>query len=208
MSYANRWAVLFFTSLLAFVLLSWLVVHGHTVHFNQSIYRWISQGINPLLTRFMSVITNLGDWYTYVGLSAMLLLLPATRMNLGWPLGWILLITEVSNFGLKKSFALNRPDSGQWLVNVLGYGYPSGHAMHAVAYMGLFVFLMVPCLYKKSYRVTTLVAAMFFILLVGISRIYLGVHYVTDVIGGYLAGMVVLSGFVSIGLIIKNKRTL
>jgi undecaprenyl-diphosphatase len=92
---------------------------------------------------------------------------------------------------LKTLFARIRPDISP-LMDLHSYSYPSGHAMNAFIFYGLLAYYLIVFTKRKTLEVITAVVSIVTILLVGISRVYLGVHYPTDVIAGYIAGMCVV----------------
>ena len=81
------------------------------------------------------------------------------------------------------------------------YSFPSGHSMISVLFFGSIIYLVNKYNVKHKKLITFSLST--FILLVGISRIYLGVHYLTDVVGGYLLGLVVL--FLIIHILERKK---
>ena len=95
----------------------------------------------------------------------------------------------LSNVVLKLFFGRERPMQEYWLVNVSSQSFPSGHAMMtATVYMTLAV-LLARQMPKRRLKVLIIVAALFVTLVVGLSRIWLGVHYTTDVLAGWCAGI-------------------
>jgi undecaprenyl-diphosphatase len=102
--------------------------------------------------------------------------------------GWV-----VSNI-LKLGVARPRPDIVPHLVEVNDLSFPSGHAMlSAVTYLTLGALLSRAEQYRST-RIFLLAAGIFLTLIIGLSRIYLGVHYPTDVLGGWCAGAVWAAG--------------
>lgn len=91
------------------------------------------------------------------------------------------------NLVLKFIFMRARPDSSA-LIAMDSYSYPSGHAMNAFVFYGLLAYYIVVFTKRELLEVLTAVVCVAMIVLVGASRIYLGVHYPTDVIAGYIAG--------------------
>lgn len=107
---------------------------------------------------------------------------------------WVLLISTLGGVGisnlLKNAFDRTRPDIVPHLTEVYTSSFPSGHSMmSAVVYLSLAV-LIVPVLPKFSLRLFVFFVAISVTVLVGVSRIYLGVHYPTDVLAGWVAGLV------------------
>jgi undecaprenyl-diphosphatase len=94
--------------------------------------------------------------------------------------------TVVVNQVLKALFHRARPDVHQ-IVTETGYSFPSFHSMGTFALFGVLTFLLWRHMKTGTGRALMIVGGVVLTLLVGISRIYLGVHYVSDVVGGYLA---------------------
>jgi membrane-associated phospholipid phosphatase len=92
------------------------------------------------------------------------------------------------NFLIKSIFARARPEFADPFAQEIGFSFPSGHAMLSFIAYGMAAYLL--CLYVKNHyaRILIVFVAVMLILLIGISRLYLGVHYLSDVVGGFLAG--------------------
>lgn len=137
----------------------------------------------PPLTRAMELITALGSapfvisgvlvavgalWYLGYRRNAVFLLFAACG-------------TALINSVLKLFFVRDRPDLWQHLVIEHSYSFPSGHAMISSA-LALTVILLA---WRTRYRITAVAAGVLYVLLVGVSRLYLGVHYPSDIVGGW-----------------------
>ncbi|MCL2367450.1 MAG: phosphatase PAP2 family protein [Oscillospiraceae bacterium] len=174
--------------------------------FNEALYAPISGFITPFLTSVASLIGGLTHWYTYAPIVLLLLILPTTRRKVGLPLALTLSASAILGpIILKNIFAIERPSVNQ-LIEPGGFGYPSGHSMNALVFFGMCAILVLRYSKKKALRVGFTIFAVVSILLVGLSRIYLGVHTVTDVLGGYLAGAAVLSAALLIENRLKQRR--
>jgi len=90
--------------------------------------------------------------------------------------------TALINLVLKLYFVRQRPDLWERLVDETTYSFPSGHAMISMA-IALSLVLM---LWRTKYRALATIMAFIYVLFIGFSRLYLGVHYPTDVLGGWL----------------------
>jgi undecaprenyl-diphosphatase len=106
----------------------------------------------------------------------------------------VILITaasgELANFAMKSLFARPRPDVVPHLRDVVSTSFPSGHAMEsAIIYLTLGAMLM-RLAERRLTKIYCMTIAVIVTLLVGISRVYLGVHYPTDVLGGWTFGFV------------------
>jgi membrane protein DedA with SNARE-associated domain/membrane-associated phospholipid phosphatase len=145
--------------------------------------------INPGVTRFMVDITNLGG--VYVVLITIVIIFVYLLHKKGWwdlfsfflaaGLGEILLV-------LLKVF-FHRPRPIQQLITAHGYSFPSGHAFIATIVYGFLIYVTWRLLKSEALRFTISAISILLIVLVGISRIYLKVHWLTDVLGGYAAGL-------------------
>ncbi|MFV0604053.1 phosphatase PAP2 family protein [Phascolarctobacterium faecium] len=93
----------------------------------------------------------------------------------------------ILNQVLKRIFERVRPDIFP-VIAESGYSFPSGHAMGAICFYGILAYFAGLGLRSKPLRWGLLAAAGIYILLIGLSRVYLGVHYPTDILAGYAAG--------------------
>ncbi|MFX3635158.1 MAG: phosphatase PAP2 family protein [Candidatus Pristimantibacillus sp.] len=89
------------------------------------------------------------------------------------------------NVVLKLFFQRERPTLNQ-IISEAGYSFPSGHSMNACTFYGILIFLLWRHISSRKGRVLLLILSVAMIIGIGISRIYLGVHYPSDVVGAYL----------------------
>jgi len=144
--------------------------------------------------RAMSVVSAFGDWWL-VGLLplGMAVLLLSHRRFQDLPFLAAALAPQVLNRGLK--LLVDRPRPGG-LDEGLSSSFPSGHAVHAVVFYG-FLFCLVTRRVRTTWRRRCAQAALVgFTLVTGLSRVYLGMHWPSDVLGGYLVGAVFLAPLV------------
>ena len=151
---------------------------------------------NELLRSFM-------EWVSYVtgGWRAAVLVVASgivVWLCLGRLEGGLVLAAGLSSLLDSPIKALvNHPRPTSALVQVFatenGSGFPSGHALFAAVFLGLMAYLIITHLHKRSLRVLSFAGFLMLILLVGASRVYLGVHWPSDVLGGYLVGAVFLA---------------
>lgn len=110
---------------------------------------------------------------------------------------------------MKKIFARERPDQIYALVSGDGFGFPSGHSTLALVFYGILVYFIFVSNNKLSHKISALIIGVLLTVLVGCSRIYLGVHWPSDVLGGYILGGGLLAIFIyaSKSFIAKTKET-
>ena len=95
-----------------------------------------------------------------------------------------LIFIALLNQGLKLFFSRERP-SDLMLINEKGFSFPSGHAMVSAAFYGVLIYLIWKTNISKNKKIVLTIILSMLIFLIGISRIYLGVHYASDVVGGF-----------------------
>jgi membrane-associated phospholipid phosphatase len=132
-------------------------------------------------------------------------------------------IGEILNLILKELFARPPPYFPNRFMNeklqaytgnglpggdtITSYGFPSGHAMESVIMYGMLAYFAVRGVQSGRARVAIVLGGMFLVLSIGFSRMYLGAHYFSDVIGGYAAGGVLLSAFIICTETIRRRNT-
>ena len=155
------------------------------------------------LTAFFAMITELGDvWFCIFAASLICLFLFASKQKRFVPeLFFISIGSALSVWGMKILFAVPRPVDPIALVSIDSFAFPSGHAAAAATLYGFLLWMMLGT--GKSDRVRILLSLLFFaiIVLVGFSRMYLGVHYLSDVLAGYLVGF----AWVAIGIALARS---
>jgi len=135
-----------------------------------------------------------------------LLLMQGRRLLLG---GWIAALAGggLLDAVLKRVFHRPRPTWDAPFLTAHGWSFPSGHAMGSLVAYGMLAYLLVLVLRRRRSRIAVMAGAAVLVLLIGLSRLYLGVHYFSDVVGGYAAGAVWLSACISALEIARRKPT-
>ena len=106
-----------------------------------------------------------------------------------------LIIVTLLNQGMK--FILQRPRPTEYrIIEETGYSFPSGHSMVSMAFYGLLIYLIYKHIENKYLKWLLISILSLLIILIGFSRIYLGVHYVSDVIAGFLFSIAYLILFI------------
>jgi len=144
---------------------------------------------NPILSSVMFVITLFGaDLTILLGAIVVFLFHRINKRRESIIFGNAVILGVLLNLFLKFMFARARPD-GDTMVVMDSFSYPSGHAMNAFIFYGLLAYYLIVFTKRQLLEIIIAVCSISTIVLVGISRIYLGVHYPTDVLAGYLAGL-------------------
>lgn len=111
------------------------------------------------------------------------------------------------NVLLKNVFQRARPHFENPILTLTSYGFPSGHTMAATVFYGTLCAFVLSQTARWQWRILAISGAAFMIGLVGFSRMYLGAHYLTDVLGAMVEGLVwVALSLTAIGLIRRRRR--
>lgn len=122
-----------------------------------------------------------------------LLLLKRTRLAYGVPLSIGAIVVSLANKGIKAIVMRPRPDEAMFLIEQGGWSFPSGHAITSMFFYGMLIWLIRKNV--KNHKLADILTVLLVIpmILVGISRIYLGVHYPTDVLAGWSLGILAIA---------------
>ena len=179
----------------ALMLFTWLgreILEGEILAFDDLIRGMVHDVASPRLTALMRAASLFGGPSVLIPLSLLMALAFLVR---GWQRGSLLVIATLAGAGLlngllKFSFARVRPAAFFDYPLPGSPSFPSGHALYAASIFGGLAALLSPRLKHHALRVAVWVVAISLILLVGLSRVYLGVHYPSDVLAGYSIGVI------------------
>jgi undecaprenyl-diphosphatase len=168
----------------AFIALADYVFDGTTLAFDQAVLQSINAGSTNFWNTFMLTLTHLGGVAGVVILTGLLVgalaykrkYRPALFVALG--VGGAALVNVI----LKLIFERARPDLWEQLVIETSFSFPSGHAMASAA----LAFCVVILFWHTKYRLIASILAGLYMVIIGFSRLYLGVHYPTDVLAGWI----------------------
>ncbi len=163
---------------------------------------------SPHLNIIMKYITFIGDLFGYITLCIILGLFFYFKKNWSISLQITLVLVLASGLNVFLKSAISRPRP---LVNRIiyadFYSFPSGHAMSAIVFYGFVSYLSLILLKKYWQKSLIVTFSVFMIFAIGISRIYLGVHYPSDILAGYLAGTAWLMFCLTILNILTLRKT-
>lgn len=190
--------------IILFAFLALYVQAGYSIRFENWLYTEAVEHMNPVLTNIIRTITHLGDPIIITSLTIMLVAIPKSRKKIGYPMALAVVVSEALNLILKEIFARERPNILQ-LVNETTYSFPSGHAMINTTIYTMFCILAIKYIKSKRIKIPIVIVCVLMPLIISFSRVYLGVHYAGDVLGGILLGFAVT---VFIYAILKKEQNL
>ncbi len=205
-----------------FALLLILVLTEHTAGFDDPIRQFFYALRSDGLTGVLSVLTNLANKYLIIGLCLLLLILPQTRLHYGVPLSAGALATTILNHIIKILVCRERPDVLLHLVDENGFSFPSGHSISSMFFYGMAIWLVWHYAGQERpgqpgdaagpdrKRTVVILTVLLFIpaILVGLTRVYLGVHFPTDVLAGWSLGILAIAVEAEIILALERRRAL
>lgn len=158
----------------------------------------------PGLTSFLKVFTHLGSFYTLavlalIGVVLIWFVMKNKRMSAFYAGSFA--VVCIANFVIKQIARRIRPEH-LMIIEETGFSFPSGHAMMTFAFFALAIHFVWKTIKNKPLKITLISVFSALILGIGFSRIYLGVHYLTDIIAGFLISYVI----VAVCLMVYNTK--
>jgi membrane-associated phospholipid phosphatase len=186
---------LFICALLGFIFIAYRIFNLQNDHFDFVVFDHLEGIVNEPFTRFMQGITFLGNHQFLIPANLLLIVYFLFVKNRRWysvkvpviALGGVLLM-----YILKQIFNRSRP-LVPLLEPVQGLSFPSGHALMSMSFYGLLIFIVWENIQNRFWKWLLSFLLMTLILLIGFSRIYLRLHYFSDVMAGFAAGIIWLS---------------
>ena len=196
-----KWIVLFIC-LVGFLALTEDVFNKEIMQGDIIGYKMISTFlISDFVTPIAKFITNFGG-AIFLSIATIALLLLIKNKKIGLSIFSNIVIITILNQLLKRILRRPRPTEFR-IVEETGYSFPSGHSMVSMAFYGYLIYLIYRYIENKYIKWLLIVLLSILICLIGISRIYLGVHYTRDVLGGFLLSISYLVVYISL---IKNLK--
>lgn len=188
-----KW-ILLFGLLLLFIFISVNVYKGNNFYSDGIIYDFISDYvISDDVTSFVKFVTWFGST---IGIIVMCLIslfvIRNKKINIILVIN-LICATLINNYVLKLIFTRDRPNINPIVIED-SYSFPSGHSMVSMVFYGSLIYIVYKYVDNKIIRCVVISCLSLLILLIGFSRVYLGVHYFSDVIGGFILGICYLIG--------------
>lgn len=187
------------------VLIHAVVAQGPLIELDNRLLGLVMFVRDPIIDRFMLYATNLAGWPVLGFVAALSVFLLLRRF---WVRLMVFLIGVASASGiqflLKIIFARPRPNTEQALILASSASFPSGHAVVSLIFYGFLAYVIVGYVQSWRTKIAVVLSAVFVIGLIGISRIYLGAHWPSDVLGGYLLGAWCLVAMITMIYLYEN----
>ena len=188
--------------------LAWLAdeaLEGDTLRFDNWASTHLQRHAAETLTTVMVAITTMGSTVVLIGLIVItvLYLLWVGRRRGSLVLAVTMAGAFLLNIILKLSFHRQRPEPLFGLASPPSFSFPSGHALLSFCFYGVVALLITTRVRNQAARLAIWAVAALLVLLIGISRIYLGMHYASDVIAGYTAALIWL---LTVGFVYDKRR--
>lgn len=172
-----------------FLIISSSLIFDFNHYIDDNIYNVIRKCSSSGFDTFFISVTYLGNTLTICGI--VLIFLVIYRNRYGILLTVSTGISVVSNLIIKSIIKRSRPDHVRLIVQG-GYSFPSGHSMISIAVYGFLLYFSYRFIKNRYFKIIVCMLLFLIIILIGISRIYVGVHYPTDVLAGYCLSMLEL----------------
>jgi membrane-associated phospholipid phosphatase len=177
------------------------------VRFDETVETILHKRATPTLTAFFLVVTALGSLETIGLLGLVVSLILGVRRQWLYLGTWLAALVGgfVLNQLLKELFTRPRPYFEHPLMLETSYSFPSGHAMMSLVCYGMLAYFCVLALRTWRARTAVVFGAALLVLLIGFSRMYLGVHYFSDVVAGFASGGIWLSALITGSEILRRR---
>ena len=189
--------ILFFLCIILFLAFAEDVFNKEIVRGDVIGYQFISDYImSEKLTPVIKMITNFGGAMV-LSITTLLLLIIIKDKKIG--VGILINLCTATGLNLILKSLLQRPRPTEFrIINETGYSFPSGHSMISMAFYGFIIYLIYEKVKNKYIKWTSITLLSILIVMIGFSRIYLGVHYCSDIVVGYSVSLIYLILYVKI----------
>lgn len=190
----------FWTPAILFAKLAGEVHENEPIFGDSEILQWIHAHATPFWDAFFLAITTLGNAEVIipVALAVCALLWYLKKRTYAVIVLFAFGGSGIANFLLKLLFSRERPAFWQSAITETSYSFPSGHAMASAALIIALIYI----LWTTKWRIASLILGAALIVLIGTSRLYMGVHYPTDVLAGWMVALLWVTT-----VVVVSKRT-
>ena len=192
----SKWVVMVIF-LILFSIFAYKIVMNKSIYIDNIVYDFICDNfMSERMTNVVKILTSLGSALVIIILTIVLFIAIKNKKIAISVVINLIVITILNNL-LKIIFLRPRPDVNN-LILESGYSFPSGHSATGMAFYGYLIYLIYKYVNNKKIKIPLIIFLSLIIVAIGLSRIYLGVHYTSDVLGGFLLAIVYLIIFITI----------
>ena len=204
MQIINKKTIFIIIFSIIFIILLILIKTNHIYDFDIFIYNLVAMHINDNLTNFFKLMTSLGEGISIAiyCLAILVVSFILKKRKIGLAIAGSVAFNSIFSEVLKMIIQRPRPEILQ-LAEESSYSFPSSHTVASVSLCGILIYFILRSGLDKNMKTILIILLVLFPLLIGISRIYLGVHNASDVLGGAILAMILL--LIEISIIEKKE---
>lgn len=182
------------------------VLDNEIVNFDKAVYSFVISTKTDIVTSFFKNVTFLGSAVPLISICIVSFIVLKNKKIAALILA-NLTISAALNLLLKNVIRRDRP-IGYRLIEESGFSFPSGHSMASMAFYGLIIYFVIRFVKNRALKIFLSIMLSLLIILIGMSRIYLGVHYPSDVLAGFVFTVAYLIFYITIILkpIVNEKN--
>ncbi len=182
---------------------------GDTLGFDDAARLAVHQYASPVLTNVMQIASFLGStiFLAIFGIGIFIMFWLLKRHRAATLFAITMAGASILLFTLKNGFQRARPEPFFETVLPVSYSFPSGHSLLSFCFYGLLAAILTARIERRFFQALIWVCAFLLIALVGFSRIYLGVHYPSDVLAGYTAAFIWVVAVAVADHILRDRKS-
>ena len=187
--------ILLISLIIFFIFITTLVISNKISFIDSSVYNFLISFKNDSLTNFFRFITKFSN-VAFLVIFVLIVLLILRNKDAVFVI-FNLIFLRLLNYVIKVIIKRDRPNILR-LIKIGEYSFPSGHAMISMGVYGYLIYLIYKKIKNPYIKYLGIIILSLLIILIGISRIYLGVHYFSDVVAGYTLSLIYLIIFIRV----------
>lgn len=183
--------------LILFSIFAYKIVMDKSIYIDKIVYDFICDNfMSERMTNIVKILTSLGSALVVIILT-IVLFIAIKNKRIAVSIVINLIVITILNNLLKIIFLRPRPNVNN-LILESGYSFPSGHSSTGMAFYGYLIYLIYKYVNNKKIKISLIIFLSLVIVAIGLSRIYLGVHYASDVLAGYIVSIIHLTIYITI----------
>lgn len=187
--------ILLISLIIFFIFITTLVIYNKISFIDNNVYNFLISFKNDSLTNFFRFITKFSN-VAFLVIFVLIVLLILRNKDAVFVI-FNLIFLRLLNYVIKIIIKRDRPNILR-LIKIGEYSFPSGHAMISMGVYGYLIYLIYKKIKNPYIKYLGIIILSLLIILIGISRIYLGVHYFSDVVAGYTLSLIYLIIFIRV----------